>query len=125
MLGYDSYISKANPSGVWSVTDDQFAIGLADFRCNWNTKYVTDNYNKSMSSCSYSNTPSGYCEHVDDLVITCLGIYKYNYFNFKSYSHQKELLFFTYIMYVLYFTFRGVCEYGLSKGIKIFFSKMS
>ena len=78
MMGYHSYISNEYPSNdtyaVWSVTDDQFEIGLDKFSCNWNTKYVADNHEKSMSTCKYTNDDwyLRNCYHAKDIVITCL-----------------------------------------------------
>ena len=76
MMGFHSYISEGNPSGVWRVDADQFEIGLDDFQCTSDTKYVADDYEESMSTCSYT-TPDEYDFHWEDIVITCLveGIY--------------------------------------------------
>ena len=78
MMGFDSYISYTNPgdSGVWRVSDYQFEIGLDEFKCNSDTKYVADNYEESMSTCSYK-TPDSNDDHDEDIVIKCLvsGIY--------------------------------------------------
>ena len=75
MMGYDSYISKEYPSGVWEVSDDQFEIGLDDFECNSDTKYVADNYEENMSTCSYKTPDND--NHSEDIVIKCAvsGIY--------------------------------------------------
>ena len=73
MMGYNSYISKEYPSRLLSsIANDTFEIGLSYFSCDWNTKYVADNYEESMSTCEYKNTPYWRCYHADDIVITCL-----------------------------------------------------
>ena len=70
MMGYHSYMSKESPSGVWQVANDTFDIGLDEFSCNWNTKYVEENYEESMSTCANSNRRRD-CTHHEDIVITC------------------------------------------------------
>ena len=76
MMGFHSYISEEDPSGVWEVDDDQFEIGLDEFKCTSDTKYVADDYEESMSTCSYK-APDAFDYHSEDIVIKCLveGIY--------------------------------------------------